>query len=108
MNDYYKYINLRSKLNSLNDRHRLKHRDEKILDHIAHSTKDGDFLMVTDLINNELLGSPATIHARLTYLVQEDFVQRQTQAGSGRAKSLTLGKKGKARAKEICRVVSSF
>ena len=108
MNDYYKYIDLRTKLNSLNDRHKLDHRDEKILDHIAHSIKDGDLLIVTDLMSNETLGSPATIHARLEYLVQEDFVQRQVHSDSSRAKSLTLGKKGKARAREMCKVIGSF
>jgi len=106
MEKYYEYLDQRSALNKINHRHGVDLYLEPLIDHIATITKSGEMLTVGDLLRESQFGSQATIHARLGLLVEKCLIDRKTISEDSRAKSLTLGKEGKARAKAIHRLMS--
>jgi len=109
MTNFSKYIDFRSHLNKINAKYQLDPKEEQMLDFISAIIQAGKELKVGDLILEKQLGSLATIHARLSEMVQKGFIAKQyNQKRDSRAKYLTLGRRGKTRAKEISRLMAAI
>ena len=108
MDNYYKYLHLRSRFDKVNIKYKLDIKDEMMLDHVAKATQDGDLLWVNELISTSSLGSNATNHIRMSKLIRMGFLDQKTQTDDRRLKAVILGKKGRARAQEVCDLVGDF
>jgi hypothetical protein len=106
MNAYINYLDRHFKLKSINLKYELEIRQAQLLDYIAHCNVKDVPVNVTSLLAVKELGSPATIHNRLSQLVNGGFIASSPLPNS-RAKFLRLDKKGKLRAQEINRLMKS-
>lgn len=100
MNAYNKYLDRHFRLKAINLKYDLEVRHALMLDYIAHANLNDSAPNVTNLMAVKELGSEATIHSHLTTLIEGDFIKVNSQPNT-RTKSLSLGKRGKQRAKEI-------
>lgn len=63
----------------------------EILFYVGQSGISGEKINVTDLSGNPRFGSPATIHGRITRLVQDGWLVSTVDPHDGRGRVLTLG-----------------
>lgn len=72
---YLDFICMRRSLRGNTTMPTLDPLEERLLEMIASSNKAAEYLSVTDLISTSELGSPTTLHSRLTSLRTKGWVQ---------------------------------
>lgn len=65
----------------------------QILDHVGDAQVKGETLIVGDIIENEVFGSPATAHGRLKRLAKQGWLKITDDPVDGRRKILKLSDK---------------
>jgi hypothetical protein len=108
MPNFSRYLAIRAKLNKLSAKHQLTFKDEELLDFVAVAALKDQKLKVGDLIHVSELGSQASVHGRLSDLIERGFLHKEIAGGDSRAKFISLGSKGKTRAKEISRILETI
>lgn len=88
-----KYLLLIDQINAINRQFSLKPNEIELLNVLAKSHLENRSMMVSDLIQNRAIASPATLHATLKSLIRKKLVIAKADHQDGRRKEVGLTKR---------------
>ena len=94
MNPYINFVNLVKAISASDTVPKLGHMPRLILDEIALSEFQGNPLTVRQLLLNQSIASPATLHKHLMALRRQGYVYTASVAEDRRSKYLKLTAQG--------------
>jgi DNA-binding transcriptional ArsR family regulator len=90
VNPYINFVNLVKAISASDAFPKLAHLPRLILDEIALNEFQGHPLTVRDLLSNQAIASPATLHKHLMALRRQGYVYTASVAEDRRSKYLKL------------------
>lgn len=102
-----KYLLIADQINVINQQHSLKPNEIEVLDVVAKSHVANESIIVSDLIHNRPIASPATLHAVLKSLVRKRLIIVKEEKLDARRKSVSLTKLALDRYKKLDRLMSA-
>ena len=94
MNPYINFVNLVKAISAADTFPKVGHLPRLILDEIALNEFQGSPLTVRDLLSNQAIASPATLHKHLMALRRSGYVYTASVTEDRRSKYLTLTAQG--------------
>jgi len=94
VNPYINFVNLVKAISASDAFPKLAHLPRLILDEIALNEFQGHPLTVRDLLSNQVIASPATLHKHLMALRRQGYVYTASVADDRRSKYLKLTAQG--------------
>jgi DNA-binding MarR family transcriptional regulator len=102
------YLILADQICAINQRYSLKPNEIKLLDMVAKRYIQNEPMIVSELIHNRQVASPATLHMTLKSLVSKKLITAKIDSGDTRRKTLTLTKLALDRYKKLNSLVAGI